>query len=175
MFTCKVRDQIFIPSRNSVQNGILNREPTWFNGSLTLNPSYSIMSVFKFFKLYKWYYVVQNSHINSQNVTQLTARAQLTIACSKSKIETLGKSVKYIQSFQHSCFPVNIAKFLRTPILKNIWQRLLLVIPWCHDISWKTRLHLNNIKKASISHIFLYAISALNINNFLICIELLTI
>ena len=95
MFTCKVRDQIFIPSRNSVQNGILNREPTWFNGSLTLNPSYSIMSVFKFFKLYKWYYVVQNSHINSQNVTQLTARAQLTIACSKSKIETLGKSEIY--------------------------------------------------------------------------------
>ena len=27
---------------------------------------------------------------------------------------------------QHKCFPVNIAKFLRTPILKNICQRLLL-------------------------------------------------
>ena len=27
---------------------------------------------------------------------------------------------------QHSCFPVNIAKFLRTPILKYICERLLL-------------------------------------------------
>ena len=27
---------------------------------------------------------------------------------------------------QHRCFPVNIAKFLRTPILKNICERLLL-------------------------------------------------
>ena len=27
---------------------------------------------------------------------------------------------------QHMCFPVNIAKFLRTPILKNICKRLLL-------------------------------------------------
>ena len=27
---------------------------------------------------------------------------------------------------QHRCFPVNFAKFLRTPILKNICERLLL-------------------------------------------------
>ena len=26
---------------------------------------------------------------------------------------------------QHGCFPLNIAKFLRTPILKNICERLL--------------------------------------------------
>ena len=25
---------------------------------------------------------------------------------------------------QHSCFPLNIAKFLRTPILKNVCERL---------------------------------------------------
>ena len=28
---------------------------------------------------------------------------------------------------QHRCFPVNIAKFLRTPIVKNIFKRLLLI------------------------------------------------
>ena len=28
---------------------------------------------------------------------------------------------------QHRCFPMNIAKFLRTPILKNISERLILV------------------------------------------------
>ena len=28
------------------------------------------------------------------------------------------------KGLQHSCFPVNIAKFLRTPILKNICERL---------------------------------------------------
>ena len=27
---------------------------------------------------------------------------------------------------QHKCFPVNIVKFLKTPILKNIYERLLL-------------------------------------------------
>ena len=30
---------------------------------------------------------------------------------------------------QHSCFPVNIVKFLRTCILKNIWEQLLLSEP----------------------------------------------
>ena len=29
---------------------------------------------------------------------------------------------------QQRCFPVIIAKFLRTPILKNIWEGLLLFI-----------------------------------------------
>ena len=29
---------------------------------------------------------------------------------------------------QHKCFPVNILKFLKTPILKNICERLLLYI-----------------------------------------------
>ena len=29
---------------------------------------------------------------------------------------------------QHGCFPVKFTKFLRTPILKNIWERLLLKV-----------------------------------------------
>ena len=29
---------------------------------------------------------------------------------------------------QHRCFPVGIAKFLRTPILKNICKRLFLIV-----------------------------------------------
>ena len=29
---------------------------------------------------------------------------------------------------QHRCFPVNIANFLRTPFLKSIWERLLLLV-----------------------------------------------
>ena len=37
------------------------------------------------------------------------------------------KACKFIKKWlQHRCFPVNIAKFLRTPILKNIYVRLLL-------------------------------------------------
>ena len=31
----------------------------------------------------------------------------------------------YKEALQHRCFPVNIAKFLRTPILKNIYKRLI--------------------------------------------------
>ena len=30
------------------------------------------------------------------------------------------------KKLQHKCFPLNFAKFLRMPILKNIWERLLL-------------------------------------------------
>ena len=33
------------------------------------------------------------------------------------------------KTLQHRCFPVNFAKVLRTPILENICQRLLLHIP----------------------------------------------
>ena len=32
------------------------------------------------------------------------------------------------KNFLHSCFPVNFAKFLRTPIFKNICERLLLYL-----------------------------------------------
>ena len=32
------------------------------------------------------------------------------------------------KGFQHRCFPVNIVKFLRTPFLKNIFERLLQLI-----------------------------------------------
>ena len=40
----------------------------------------------------------------------------------------------------HRCFPANIAKFLRTPILKNSCKRLLLYIlslNWRSDEIWK--------------------------------------
>ena len=40
--------------------------------------------------------------------------------------KTLSWSLFLIELFQHRCFPVNIAKILRTPILKNICERLLL-------------------------------------------------
>ena len=36
----------------------------------------------------------------------------------------------------HRCFPVNIAKLLRTPILKNICERLLLWFCSIHDSSF---------------------------------------
>ena len=32
---------------------------------------------------------------------------------------------------QHSCFPVNIVKYLRTPVLKNICERLFKRFPIC--------------------------------------------
>ena len=35
------------------------------------------------------------------------------------------RSKTLVKRLQHRCFPVNIAKFLRTPILKNICERLL--------------------------------------------------
>ena len=35
----------------------------------------------------------------------------------------------YKKRLQHRCFPVNIAKFSRAPILKNIWEQLLDIYP----------------------------------------------
>ena len=34
---------------------------------------------------------------------------------------------------QHKCFPVKFATYLRTPILKNICQRLLLALSWINS------------------------------------------
>ena len=42
--------------------------------------------------------------------------------------KNLSWSVFLVKLFQHGCFPVNIAKFLRTPVLKNIWEWLLLKV-----------------------------------------------
>ena len=39
------------------------------------------------------------------------------------------QACKFIEKrFQHWCFPLHVRKFLRTPILKNISERLLLII-----------------------------------------------
>ena len=42
------------------------------------------------------------------------------------KVPSLGPATKLERRLQHRCFPVNIAKSLRTPILKNICEWLLL-------------------------------------------------
>ena len=45
------------------------------------------------------------------------------------KLEAATRGLHFIQKrLQHRCFPVNIAKVLRTPILKNICKRLFLKI-----------------------------------------------
>ena len=41
-------------------------------------------------------------------------------------VKILSWSLFLTKLFQHRCFPVNIAKFLSTPILKSICQQLLL-------------------------------------------------
>ena len=40
------------------------------------------------------------------------------------------------KKLQHSCFPVKFAKFLKTPILKNICERLLLNLSRCYASPW---------------------------------------
>ena len=51
---------------------------------------------------------------------------------------------------QHRCFPVKFAKLLRTPILKNIWKRLLLY--WGVFVIDKTQI--NMLKKDLFCGIF---------------------
>ena len=43
----------------------------------------------------------------------------------------------YLKILQHSCFPVNIAKFLRAPVLKDISKRLLLHIIKQSHAKWR--------------------------------------
>ena len=51
----------------------------------------------------------------------------ILLFCLKGYSETLNKAAgRKKKRLQHQCFPVNIGKFLRTPILKNIYVRLLL-------------------------------------------------
>ena len=54
--------------------------------------------------------------------------------------------------FQHRCFPVNMAKFLRTPNLKNIFERLLL----------DSIANVRNISKDHLKYVF----PGVTINNF---------
>ena len=56
---------------------------------------------------------------------------------------------------QRSCFPLNIAKFLRTPILKNIWKRLLLLVAVRYEVIFlekMTAIHTfdNNLEDRSV-------------------------
>ena len=53
---------------------------------------------------------------------------------------------------QHRCFPVNIAKFLRTPSLKNICKRLRLK-HW-FIFSWETSSLVRSAKMTDLLTIF---------------------
>ena len=39
------------------------------------------------------------------------------------------QACNFIKRLQYRCLPVNIVNFLRTPIVKNIWEWLLLKLP----------------------------------------------
>ena len=53
------------------------------------------------------------------------------------------KACNFIKkTLQHRCFPMNIAKFLRTPILRNIWEQLLLETQTYITYPWSALLSL---------------------------------
>ena len=62
-------------------------------------------------------------------------------------MESLFKSYNFIKKrLQHRCFPMNIAKFLKTTILKNICERLLLKVTFyrCNQNTKKFKKIANN-------------------------------
>ena len=73
----------------------------------------------------------------------------------KQRPEVLYKKA-LLKVFQHKCFPVNIEKFLRTPILKNVCKRHLLLLIhsllsleiWLEKLIrlYKLKLSLNKVK-----------------------------
>ena len=48
------------------------------------------------------------------------------------KVAGLSLQFYYKKKLWHRCFPVNFAKFIRTPFLQNIFGRLLLTLNICH-------------------------------------------
>ena len=65
-----------------------------------------------------------------QNLNKCQLEAVTGVFCKKGVLKNLANFLGIYVSwsfFQHRCFPVKFAKFLRTAILKNICERLLLV------------------------------------------------
>ena len=63
----------------------------------------------------------------------------------------------YLKFFQQRYFPVNVAKFLRTPILKNICERLLLNVAFNSNGSQHMLVKLDEMRRDIImSYIYWY-------------------
>ena len=82
-----------------------------------------------------------------------------------SKVVDLKPAILLKKRLWHRCFPLNFAKFLRTPTLKNICERLLLVAGWwtTSKLSRRHSLLLTclvyiNISAASFFPSFIYGI-----------------
>ena len=68
---------------------------------------------------------------------------------------------------QYRCFPPNIAKFLRTSSLKNIYQRLLLIFQNSHRTSvmkftnrlWTIKLYNRDLNRGCLAYMFSLCLS----------------
>ena len=78
--------------------------------------------------------------ITTANVSSLDRSSH---RCSIKKV-FLEKATLLKKSLWHKCFPVNFAKFLRTPFLQNTYGRLLLFTP----------VNLTAGRKQSLNHAF---------------------
>ena len=76
--------------------------------------------------------------------------------CCRKNLEAATVDALQKKACQHRCFNVNVAKFLRTPILKNICERLLLKISTSET----------NLSKGGIIHDFFYPSKPFSILNF---------
>ena len=82
---------------------------------------------------YFWTYCITNRRRYSLKIAVLTdftifTRHHLCWSFLFKKVAALHPRNLIKKRLQHRCFPVDIAKFLRTPILKNICKRLLLIL-----------------------------------------------
>ena len=70
----------------------------------------------------------RNMHIQNSHRRFSVRKGVLRQTCNFIKIETLAQvfSCEFCEISWHRCFPVNFAKFLRTPLLQNTSGRLLL-------------------------------------------------
>ena len=76
--------------------------------------------------------------------------------CCRKNLEAATVGALYKKACRHTCFNVNVAKFLRTPILKNIFERLLLKISTSET----------NLSKGGVIHDFFYPVISFSILNF---------
>ena len=105
---------------------------------------YSSNTFFLFFPFLAWSFIclIIRSNHRRCSIKETAQRKTLLLESLFHKIAALQVCNFIKKRLQHMCFAVNIAKFLRAPILKNICERLLL---------YNTFQRLSSVCKSSIN------------------------
>ena len=111
------------------------------------------MNMFSF-RSSHWRYSVKKALLKISQIAQENTCVGVTFQQTFGKREGLQLYYKESPTQAFSCFPEKIAKFFRSPILKNIWKRLFLQFLFFHGSHYHTfllfRLKLKWLKNGGV-------------------------